>query len=308
MAKFIIFILLGTLLWACNNSPTIQKEETIVHNNVESSFSDFIIPDYIEFLDTKVLLKDIDIRERYEREIITNAYYHSSTFFILKRSKRWFPVIEKILKEEGLPDDFKYLAVAESGLTQARSYVGALGFWQFMEGTAKDYGLIINKDIDERKHVVKSTRAACAYLKDAKEKLGSWILAAAAYNRGVNGISKNLEGQYADNFFDLNLNTETSRYVFRIMALKEIIEHPSNYNFKINTYYSPYKTIQKIVDSSLSDLSLWAKNEGFNKKILKKLNPWLISNQLRIEPGKSYVILLPAKGANLNAYREDNGE
>lgn len=299
---------MGGLLYACKPVAPEQTKEIQIENNIERTFSDFELPDYVDFLDTEILLKDLDLRERYEREIITNAYYHSSTFFILKRSKRWFPIIEKILKEEGLPDDFKYLAVAESGLTQARSYVGALGFWQFMEGTAKDYGLTINKDIDERKHLEKSTRAACEYLRKAKEKLGSWTLAAAAYNRGVNGIKNNLDNQYSDNFFDLNLNAETSRYVFRIIALKEIIEHPAKYNFKINTYYTPYKTKEIRVDSSISDLSLWAKNEGFNKKILKKLNPWLISNQLRIEPGKSYVILLPAKGANLNAYREDNGE
>lgn len=308
MTKFIVPFIFGLLIVACSEQAA-ETEKTIVEQEAISSvFTDFELPNSVDFLAQKVDLTDIDIRERYEREIITNAYYHSSTFFILKRSQRWFPVIEKILKEEGVPDDFKYLAVAESGLTQARSFAGALGFWQFMEGTAEDYGLEINKDIDERKHVEKSTRAACAYLRNAKEKLGSWVLAAAAYNRGVQGITNNLEDQYSDNFFDLNLNTETARYVFRIMALKEIIEHPSRYNFKIKNYYKPYQTKEVIVENSIDDLSRWAKNEGFNKKILKKLNPWLISNKLKVEQGKSYVILLPSKGTNLNAYQEADGE
>lgn len=302
--SYIAIALLISGVFSCKEKQTgIEKVIKTQHR-----YSDFEIPKTLKFAGETIHLNDIDVRERYERELIVNAYYHSSTFFLIKRSTRWLPLIEKILKEEGLPEDFKYLAVAESGLTQANSYAGARGFWQFLSPTAKDYGLEINKHVDERYHIEKSTRAACKYLLNAKKDLGSWPLAAAAYNRGKRGISVNLEQQYVTNYFDLNLNTETARYFFRILALKEIIENPKKYNFEINRSYEPYKTRKLNVKEDIDNLSLWAKNMGFNKKILKKLNPWLISNKLKLKDGKSYVILLPAKGSDLKVYSDTNGE
>lgn len=305
MVKFstISIVLFFGLVFSCSENKTVvQKVETI------HPYSDFEIPSQVIFANEEISLDDIDVQERYERELIVNAYYHSSTFFLIKRSTRWFPTIERVLKEEGIPEDFKYLALAESGLAQVKSYAGAAGFWQFLSPTAKDYNLEVSKTVDERYHIEKSTRAACKYLMNAKKDLGSWPLAAAAYNRGKRGVQVNLEKQYVSNYFDLNLNSETARYFFRILALKEIIENPNKYNFDIKRTYEPYKTVKVTINESIKDLSLWSKNKGFNKKILKKLNPWLISNKLKVKDGKSYVILLPAKGSDLKVYSDTNGE
>lgn len=274
---------------------TIKEKESVVFPNT---------PHNISFANVQYTFDDHDLKERLERELIVNTFWHSNTMFYIKRANRWFPLIESILEEEGIPEDFKYLAVIESGLKQAKSPAGALGFWQFMKGTAKDYGLEISRTVDERMHVEKSTRAACQYLKDAYDKFDSWALAAAAYNRGVNGISSDLTKQEVEHLFDLHLNSETARYFFRILAVKEILENPTKYNFNVTNdqLYDSYKTKKLTVNSDIKDLSSWSKTKGFNLKIIKKLNPWLISNSLKVEKGKSYVILLPTNDEKLKPY------
>lgn len=256
------------------------------------------IPSEVYILGERVPLESIDIYERLERELIVNTYLHSATLLGLKRSGRWFPIIEKILKENNIPDDFKYLAVAESNLDNVISPAGATGFWQFMESAGKKYGLEINDQVDERYHIEKSTQAACDYLKEAYQKFGSWTLAAAAYNGGFNGIEKWSSIQQSRNFFNLLLNTETSRYIFRIAALKIIYENPQNYGFALSEdeKYKPLKTYELILDSSVSDFTSYAKSLGINYKILKYLNPWLRDTGLNNKKNKAYNIKLPIEG------------
>ncbi|MGA8854652.1 MAG: lytic transglycosylase domain-containing protein, partial [Christiangramia sp.] len=192
------------------------------------------MPENLDFAGESVPLNDPDVYERMDRELLVNTYWQSNAFLLMKRAHKYFPVIEPILKEEGVPDDFKYLAVIESGLTQAVSPARAIGFWQIMEGTGKEYGLEINDNVDERYHIEKSTRVAADYIKKAKERFGSWTLAAASYNAGQYGVDKQLERQKVADYYDLLLGEETGRYVFRILALKEIMTHPKKYCFIFN--------------------------------------------------------------------------
>ena len=248
------------------------------------------------FAGERVPVENFDVRERLERELILNAYRHSSTILNLKNSARFFPVIEKILKENGIPDDFKYAAVAESDFRNATSSAGARGIWQFMEGTAGDYGLEVNDEVDERLHLEKSTRAACQYLKKYKEQFGSWTLTAAAYNMGGRGLSKELENQKFDNFYDLNLNDETNRYVFRIVAIKEVLEHPENYGFDLRKeqFYPPLDKFALVtVDTSIASLGDFAKQFGVSYRMLKLYNPWLRDWKLSNPKGKTYDIKIP---------------
>lgn len=250
------------------------------------------IPDSISFAGERMPLEIADVRERLDRELLVNTYWQSQTLLLIKRANRWFPVIEPILKEEGVPDDFKYLAVAESGLTDIVSPAGATGFWQFMNGTGKDYGLEIREGVDERYHVEKATRAACAYLRDAKEHYGTWTLAAAAYNYGQRNVDRQLERQQAEGYYELLLNEETARYVFRISAIKEILTHPAQYgfHFRPQDLYSPYETERIEVDSSITDLPAFAAEFGMDYKTLKILNPWLRDSDFENRKGQSYLI------------------
>lgn len=259
------------------------------------------VPDELTFAGEKIPLTDADVRERFDRELVVNNFYHSNTIFYFKRANRWFPLIKKILAEENVPQDLIYLSVIESGLTQARSPSNALGFWQFLKGTAIDYGLTVNYQIDERMHVAKSTRAACKYLKSAYEKFGSWILAAAAYNRGKAGINNALEAQQVDNFFDLMLNEETSRYVFRIMAVKLIMESPAHYGFRFHQddLYAPYETKTVTLEEGVYDLVKWSSDHGINYKILKKINPWILGKTLTVRKNNELKIDLPSSAEQL---------
>lgn len=254
----------------------------------------------INFAGEATPLYDSEVAERLDREIVTNRNYHSSTTLIIKRANRVFPVIEPILKEYGVPDDFKYLAVAESALVNAVSRAGARGVWQFMPQTAKEKGLIVNSFVDERYHLVKSTQAACKYLLEAKEKFGTWTLAAASYNAGLAGVQKQLDRQEVENYYDLLLNEETSRYVFRILALKEIIENPSKYNFNFpeEELYALIPTKKIKVDASISNLVDFAKQHAINYKILKTHNPWLRDKELKVYAGQEFYIEIPTEGYN----------
>lgn len=253
------------------------------------------LPKYVDFAGEVVPLDIFDVRERLDREMQVNAFWHSNSLAMFKLKNRSFPVIERILKAEGMPEDFKYLALAESGLKNVVSPSKAAGVWQFLEGTGKNFGLEVNDEVDERYHLEKATRAACKYLKKTKEEFGSWALAAAAYNMGNNGLRKVMDGQKMTSYFDLYLNEETSRYVFRIIALKEIFNSPKEYGFYLENedLYDAIPTRTVAVDTTINDLAAFAIEQGTNYKMVKLFNPWLRSSKLTNTTGKKYVIELP---------------
>ncbi|TGD56740.1 lytic transglycosylase domain-containing protein [Flavobacterium humi] len=259
-----------------------------------------VLPDSIDFAGEKTPLHIYDVRERMDRELLVNENLHSSTILIIKRANKAFPVIEPILAKYNVPDDFKYLAVIESSLLNAVSGSGARGVWQFMPDTAKEKKLEVTETIDERYHLEKSTEAACKYFLSAKEKFGSWTLAAASYNGGMNGIAKQIEFQQVNDYYDLLLTEETSRYVFRILALKEIMKNPVKYGFNVpkSELYENLPTKKIEVDSTITDLAQFAKTQGINYKILKYHNPWLRDKKLDNPAKKKYAIEIPLKGYN----------
>lgn len=299
-----LFILTVLLLSLINNSCD-QKIEN--QTQVKKIITPIILPplpDKMYFAGEKIVLRDWDIKERLDREILVNTYLQSATSLIIKRSQRWFPLLEKILKKSNIHTDFKYLAVIESALVEkAISNVGAQGFWQFMPFTAKEFNLTMNEEVDERLDVFKSTIAACDYLKKANHTLNDWILTAASYNRGVHGILKDKTWQNAKSYFDLEQNDETARYVFRILAMKLILENPEKYGFNIPLVqrYPPLKVNPIQIKTSISNLSEWALTKGINFKILRKLNPWIKTTKLTIK-NKYYTLLLPLNTENLKPY------
>jgi len=235
------------------------------------------VPENLKFCGEKVPVFDLDIRERLDRELLVNTYWQSNSMLYHKRASKWFPIIEPILKANGIPDDFKYLSLIESGLMNVVSSAGATGFWQLMKKTSQEFGLVVNTEVDERYHLQKSTEAACRYLNEAYERYGDWTLAAASYNMGMNGLDRQLERQKASNYYDLLLNNETSRYVFRIIAIKEILEHPTKYGFhyRLKDLYLPPETYSITIDTSISDFAAFAEINGTTYKVLKIFNPWL---------------------------------
>lgn len=253
------------------------------------------LPESVSFAGENVPLDDIEVRERLDRELSVNAYWQSSTIIMLKRANRWLPTIEKILKEESVPDDFKYLCMAESALDNAISSAGASGFWQFMKTTGLQYGLIINSDVDERYNLEKSTRAACRYLRDAKEKTGSWTAAAAGYNMGLAGVNKQqlLQGETA--YYDLFLNTETSRYVQRIVALKIIHQHQKDYGFYLTSedLYPELKYTVQQVSGPINWVS-FAKENNTSYKMLRIYNPWIRNFNLLNKERRTFDVKIPS--------------
>jgi len=256
------------------------------------------IPEDLNFAGEKVPFDDPEIMERVDREFLVNTYWQSNALLLMKRANKYFPIIEPILAKNGVPDDFKYLAVAESGLENVVSPAGASGFWQIMKTTGKEYGLEINENIDERYHVEKATEAACEYLKKSKAKFGNWTLAAASYNAGSYGIQKNLTAQDVNAYYDLLLGQETGRYVFRILAIKEILSHPQKYGFDIRKedMYTQVPTFNVEVDAPISNFADFAKQYEINYKILKRHNPWLREPHLNNASRKKYNIEIPNKG------------
>lgn len=255
-------------------------------------------PSKANFANEETPLLIDDVKERLDRELIVNINLHASTILAIKRANRVFPIIEPILKQNGVPDDFKYLAVIESGLVNAVSPVGARGVWQFMPETAKERGMEVNDIIDERYHLEKATHAACSYFLSAKAKFGSWTLAAASYNGGMGGVNKQMDIQRETNYYDLLLTEETSRYVFRILALKEIMKNPAKFGFDIKkeALYTLIPTKKVEVDSTIIDLTAFAKEQGINYKILKIHNPWLRDRKLENLTNKKYTIEIPLRG------------
>lgn len=257
------------------------------------------IPREVYLFGEKMPIDNFEVYERLDREIVVNTYLHSATILALKRANRWFPVIEPVLKRNNIPDDFKYLAVAESNLENVVSPAGATGFWQFIKSAATEYGLEVNNEVDERYDVEKSTEAACKFLKDAYQKFGSWTMAAAAYNAGMNGIDKWSRLQKAKNYYNLVLGIETSRYIARVAAIKIIMENPQKYGFNLSEkdLYYPLKYKEVVLDSSVTDFADYAVSLGINYKTLKYFNPWLRDTSLENKNRKKYTIRIPEEGS-----------
>jgi len=255
------------------------------------------LPSNLNLAGERVPLEKLDVRERMDRELLVNTYWQSNGILLLKRANKYFPVIEPLLKKHGLPDDFKFLALAESGFTDETSTVGAAGMWHFMKGTGKEYDLEINDNVDERYNIEKSTKVAAEYLISAKNRFGSWTLAAAAYNAGNYGIARRLEAQEVTNYYDAKLANETERYVFRILALKEIISNPEKYGFVFekDDLYTIKKTYTVKVDTAITNITSFAKGFGLNYKEFKIHNPWLRENKLNNRSRKVYEIKIPVK-------------
>lgn len=250
------------------------------------------IPQSLYFAGERVPLEYFDVVESLDRELLSNTYFHSQTIRLIKLASRYFSEIEPILESEGVPDDFKYLAIAESGLANVVSPAGARGFWQIRMGTGLDYGLEIDKQVDERYHLEKATRVACRFLKESYEKYGNWTMSAASYNAGRKGMDRQIEKQKETDYYNLLLNEETARYIFRILAFKLILDDPQAYGFQISDedLYQPipYKTVT--ISTPVDNFADFAKENGTNYKMLKTLNPWLRENYLTNSKAKSYEI------------------
>ena len=276
-----------------------NEEEAIHARAIRADYRVYAptIPDSLTFCGERVPLNLYYVREGLDRELVSNMYYQSSTLFYIKRATRFFPTIERILREEGVPDDMKYLCVAESGLQCVTSPAGANGYWQFMKTTGQKYGLEVSDEVDTRNDLEASTRAACKYLKELKRRFGGWTEAAAAYNCGENGLGKRLDSQQQKSYYDLLLNQETQRYVFRILAIKLILQHPQDYGYcvrRCDTYPEPPYTEVTLSGQNV-DLVAFAKENGTSYKMLRTMNPWLTSSTLKNKNGKSYTVRIPTK-------------
>lgn len=266
------------------------------------------LPDSLLFADERVPLENFDTEESLDREMLVNSYWHSQTLYLLKLSTRFFPLIEPILKREGIPNDFKYLVLAESGLQQLVSPSKAAGMWQILEPTAKEEGLEVSTEVDERYNVEKATVVACNYLKHSYALFGSWTMAAASYNIGRTGLMKQTDRQGSKYYYDLLLGEETGRYVFRILALKLIFQNPSAYGFNLkkSDYYPALQYKEVEVDSSITHISDFAAKMGTNYKMIKYFNPWLREASLTNPKKKKYLIKIPIEGFRTQSYKENN--
>ena len=294
----VLILLTGLLGFICSGFKQVNN------NNQERQINEVWpvdLPEHLEFAGEKVPLEYFDVRESLDRELLVNTYFHSQTFLYLKKIPRYFPIIEPILEEYDIPEDFKYLPLVESGLANAVSPAEAVGFWQLMEGTAREYGLEISDEVDERYHLEKSTVAACKYLLKSYEEYQNWTMVAASYNNGRRGIDRQVNRQEEDNYYNLLLNEETARYIFRILALKLIVINPAKYGFNIQEKdrYRPIPNYTVKVDSSVSSFALFAKQFGTNYKVLKFLNPWLREPFLSNQKGKTYMVSIPEEGSRI---------
>lgn len=305
LSKIGLMVVLVGVGWLCTDATQkpLDQEVKVSENTEEKLLNDYNVyalelPETMDFAGEAVPLNDPNIRERMDRELLVNTYWQSNGLLIFKRAHKYFPIIEPLLKKYGLPDDFKYLAVAESGLMNNSSPAGAAGFWHFLKGTGREYGLEINDYVDERYNLELATKVAAEYLIASKERFGTWTLAAAAYNAGNAGVNKQLERQKVNDYYDVLLNDETSRYVFRILAFKEILSNPKKYgfNFREKDLYTAVPTYRVKVDTAVTNFADFAKSFDINYKVLKLHNPWLRDNYLKNASGKEYWIEIPEKG------------
>lgn len=285
----------GSMIFTLSSNKPITDKEEKEMKQLPQVIRSVPIDDYVDLGGERVPIERPDVKERLDRELMVNSYWHSNTIQNIKLANRFFPVIEKILAEEGVPEDFKYLAVAESDLRLKTSYAGAKGYWQFMKASGKQYGLEINDEVDERYHIEKSTRAAAKYIKDLNKRFGSWTAAAAAYNTGPTRLKRYMREQGSENYFDLNLGDETSRYVFRVLAFKYILKDPERYGFfiKPEEKYQPLSNYAEVkVDKSVSSWADFAAKYGVSYRDLKIYNPWLIDTKLTVI-NNTYFIKIP---------------
>jgi len=296
----LILVCLGISVFIINQSFRSFTRTYEAGSQGDSAFFNkpYKLPENVNFAGEKMPLSNFDTRESLDREILTSAYRHSSTIMIIKRANRYLPVIEKILKENDIPDDFKYLVAAESEYSNMISPAGATGFWQIMPETGKEAGMEINNVVDERYHIEKSTQFACSFFKKSYEKYGSWTLAAASYNGGRAALDEQISIQKENNYYDLLLAEETARYIFRAVAYKLVISDPQRYGFNMDKsdLYPELNYYEVKVDTSISDFSVFAKSYGTNYKMLKFLNPWLRKPYLTPKPNKEYLIKIPSEG------------
>ncbi len=304
----VTLVLAGVLFFAWSDVVSLKQEDanSAQHKTASSIDPAKELPQTIrpvsldrpfDFAGEALPMDNFDVRERLDREITVNAYTHGTTLLNIKTMYRYFPMFERVLKENGIPDDFKYAAVAESNLRNAVSPAGARGIWQIMAPTAQQYGLEINEEVDERYHPEKATHAACKLLKDYYRQFGNWTLTAAAYNIGASRLARETGAQKGATFYDLHLNEETSRYVFRLVAIKEILANPRAYGFLLEEHegYPPldkYKIVE--VSGPVPNLAEFAQQHGISYRMLKVYNPWLISTRLTNKAGKTYQLRIPA--------------
>lgn len=300
MSVRIIFLLTGLIAVLLNFHNIHAQEQQNQKKSFHENYAIFSIkhPEELYFSGERVPLENIDVKESLDRELHVNTYWQSQTMLFIKKANKYFPVIEPILEKYGVPEDFKYITLAESGLENVVSPARAVGFWQLLEGTARDYGLEVNKEVDERYHFEKATEAASKYIIDSYKKYNDWTIVAASYNVGRRGIDRQIERQKENNYYDLLLNSETARYIYRILAIKLIIENPAEYGFyydKEDLYFQiPHYEVK--IDSAVPSFADFAKSYGTNYKILKRLNPWLRESYLTNKNRKTYVIKIPIEG------------
>jgi len=296
-SSIFIFVLVQLFIYAAELKSDDKLHQQ--HFNMKYGIFAIVQPEGLNFANEIIPNTSSEIWERLDRELLKNTYWQSNTMLYFKRAHKYFPIIEPILKKNNIPDDFKYLALIESGLDNVVSPAGAAGFWQILKGTAREHGLEVNTAIDERYNLEKATEVACTYFQDAYGKFGSWTMAAASYNMGKNGARRKIIQQGSNNYYNLHLNSETGRYVFRIIAVKEIIEHPRRYGFMFrdkDLYTMPeYKIIE--VDSTIDDLYDFASKHGVNYKILKQYNPWLRKSLLPDDSRRKYQIKIPVSSS-----------
>jgi membrane-bound lytic murein transglycosylase D len=301
IARFLIIIII--LLLIIGIDFWVNKSKKLIPGTNEQYYKivSLPIPDTLSFAGEMVPLDIFYVREALDRELSVNTYWHSSSLQIIKKAPRWFPVFDSIFSKYGIPSDFKYLGIIESGLSNAVSPSGAVGFWQFLKGTAKDYGLEVDNDVDERYNVYKETEAACKYFLDSYNKYKNWTLVAAAYNAGNNRISEFMETQKAKSYYDLLLSEETSRYIYRILAFKLIFEDPESYGFYIDNedFYKPIPVNFVEVNNRIDSWADFAKEHGISYKLLKYFNPWLRDTDLRNRKKKTYRIMIPEAPYNI---------
>ena len=276
-----------------------EDSEEVLQRAISNNYRIYspILPDTMSFAGEKVPLSTYYVHEGLDLEVITNMYRHSSTMLYFKRANRYFPIIEPILKKNGIPSDFKYLCVIESGLTNATSPAKAQGFWQFIPSTGANYVLTVNDEIDMRNNLTASTEAACKYIRSLYNKFHSWTAAAAAYNCGENGLARRISKQSTDNYYDLWLNSETSRYVYRILAMKLIMQNPQKYGFHLRQcdLYPPIPTRAATLSGQNVDLYEFARSNGTSYKMLRMLNPWIQTDVLKNKSNQKYMVQLPVK-------------
>ena len=291
-----VFAIAFLFVFAVQDAPSDDNLEKKIINDYNVYALN--VPENLTFAGEQLPLNNPDILERMDRELLVNTYWQSNGLLMFKRANKYFPIIEPILAKYNIPNDFKYLAVIESGLQNVTSPAGAKGFWQIMKATGKENGLEINSNVDERYNLELATEVACKYLLKAKERFGSWTLAAASYNAGMAGISRRLKEQGVDDYYNLLLGQETGRYIFRIVALKEILNNPAKYgfNFRNTDLYRTVPTYKVKVDTAVTDFVKFSERFGINYKILKLHNPWLREKHLNNKSRKEYQISIPKEG------------